>query len=238
MSAAQNGDDIVDSICTALARAISDGALRPGTKIAEDVVAKHFGVSRTVARGAVTILERERLVERRRNHGAFVASPDEAQASQLLEARRVLEVAIVSRAVACASDEDLCALEALTRDEDAVHGGSDPAAKRRIHGNFHIELSRCAGNVVVTDMLKNVVARLSLVAALYERERAHRCGADDHRLILDAIRRRDLDGARAQMLRHLDDLERMLDLGARLDDQHSLSAVLEKFAPSAPIEHR
>ena len=230
------GEDISETICNILGLAIGEGALRPGMKLMEDVVARHFGVSRTVARGAVAILEREHLVERRRNHGAFVASPDEDQARQLLDARRALELAVVARAAAGAKEEDLERLDHLTKEEDAIHGGSDSAAKQRMSGNFHIELSRAAGNVVLTEMLKNVVTRLALVSMLYERDVARKCGAEDHRAILAAIRRRDASAAEAAMICHLDDMEAMLDFRAPPDDQNSLSVVLEKFAPRLKSE--
>lgn len=232
MTGAMIGEDVTETICNALSLAIAEGALRPGMKILDDVVARHFGVSRTVARGAIAILEREHVVERRRNHGAFVASPGKDEAMQLLEARRTLERAIVARAVETLSDGDVDRLERMTLDEDTIHRGADRAAKMRISGNFHIELSRLAGNTVMTEMLQNVVARLSLVAALYERDSARRCGAEHHRAVLGAIRRRDMAGAEAAMLEHLDDMASMLDLSAPVDDQNSLSAVLEKFAPA------
>jgi DNA-binding GntR family transcriptional regulator len=238
MMRANFGDDISESVCEAISLAIAEGALRPGVKIVEDVIAAHFGVSRTVARGAVAILERERIVERRRNHGAFVATPDKEQAAHLLEARRMLEVAIVERAVATVPDEALDRLEAMTQDEDVTHSGTDAAAKNRISGNFHLELARAAGNQVLFEMLKNVVARLSLVAALYERSTAERCGAHDHRKIIDAIRRRDERSAMSLMKDHLETIENRLDLSAPIDDQSSLSAVLAKFAPKTDRKAR
>lgn len=227
------GEDVSERICEAISLAIAEGALRPGMKILDDVIAQHFGVSRTVARGAVAILERERMIERRRNHGAFVATPDKQQAAHLLEARRMLELTIVERAVTHAPQEALDRLETMTQDEDAVHSGTDLAAKKRLSGNFHLELAKAAGNAVLVDSLKNVVARLSLVAALYERHSVVRCGADDHRQIINAVRRGDTGAAKKLMDRHLEDIEGSLDLSAPADDQSSLAAVLAKFAPKS-----
>ena len=102
----------------------------------------------------------------------------------------------------------------MTQDEDVTHSGGDAAAKNRISGNFHLELAKAAGNDVLVDMLKNVVARLSLVAALYERTTAERCGAHHHREIIDAIRQRDAGAARSSMESHLDEIKNRLDLSA------------------------
>jgi DNA-binding GntR family transcriptional regulator len=235
----KTGDDVTVKIRTTLSLAIAEGALLPGMKILDDVIARHFGVSRTVARGAVAILEHERLIERRRNHGAFVVAPSAEEARDLLEARRAVELAIVGRAVGTLTATDLARLDAITRDEEAIHSGADSVAKKRIAGNFHVELAQAAGNAVLTDVLRNLVARLSLVAALYETRTATCCGSHDHRAIIEAIARRDPEAARLRMLAHLGAIEDTLDLGARGDDMASLSSVLAKFAPpSAPRADR
>ena len=231
----RNGEDISVTICATLSEAMAEGALRPGMKLLDDVIARHFGVSRTVARGAVAILEREHLVERRRNHGAFVATPGKDEAQQLLEARRCVELAIAERAILHASDADLDRLDGITHDEEAIHEGSDPAAKRRMSGNFHLELARVAGSGVLTEILQNLIARLSLAAALYEREQVQKCGAEDHRKILKALRDRDVDATRSAMLEHLHGMEAMMDFSAPLDDQNSLAMVLEKFSPAVRV---
>ena len=206
-------EDPSERICATLMEAVSERALRPGTKLMEEVIARHFGVSRTAVRGAIAILERAHLVELRRNHGSFIASPDRAEARQLLDTRRILEMA-------------------------TVHSGADDGAKQRLSGNFHVELARAAGNAVMEEMLRNVLARLSLVAALYERDDGRKCGAVDHRSILTAIRSGDAAAAATAMSRHLDDLEAMLDLDAAPDTEDALSIVLRKFAPDAPAGQR
>lgn len=235
----QSVEDASEKICATLMEAVSERALRPGTKLMEDVIAGHFGVSRTAVRGAIAILERAHLVELRRNHGSFIASPDRAEARQLLDTRRILEMATVAAVMTAARPADLERLERLTLEEEAVHSGADDGAKQRLSGNFHAELARAAGNAVMEEMLRNVLARLSLVAALYEREDSRKCGAVDHRSILAAIRSGDRAAATAAMAHHLDDLEAMLDLDASPDSEDTLSSVLRKFAPdTAPARRR
>lgn len=228
----QSAEDASERICATLMEAVSEGALRPGTKLMEDVIASHFGVSRTAVRGAIAILERAHLVELRRNHGSFIASPDRAEAKQLLETRRVLEMATVAAVMTSTSPAEMERLEQLTLEEEAIHSGADDGAKQRLSGNFHVELARAAGNAVMEEMLRNVLARLSLVAALYERDDGRKCGAVDHRSILAAIRSGDRAAATAAMSHHLDDLEAMLDLDALPDNEDTLSTVLRKFAPT------
>src|SRR5882757_8651838 len=53
------GEDVTDRICATLADAIAERALKPGSKILEDAIADHFGVSRTVVRGALGVLQHD-----------------------------------------------------------------------------------------------------------------------------------------------------------------------------------
>lgn len=227
---AGDADDIVDRICATLTIAIAEGALKPGVKIMEDVIGDHFGVSRTVVRGALGSLHREHLLERKRNRGTFVAEPSVEEAQHLFEARRGLERLILEYVIDRASPEGLERLDALTRDEQRIHDGADDTAKSRLAGQFHIELARLAGNTVLTELLGKVVGRLSLVMALYEDEHRDDCGADHHRRIIDAIRHRDLAAACQIMDEHLADIESRVRLTQSQGDRHSFLSVLEAFS--------
>lgn len=224
------GDDIVERICATLSEAIAERALRPGTKLPEDVIGGHFGVSRTVVRGALAVLQREHLIERKRNRGAFVAEPGLEEAKALIEARRDLEIVLLDKVLARATPAALRALDALTLEEERIHGGPDVAAKSRLAGRFHVELARLADNPVLLEMLEKVLARISLVTAIYQKSHHDECGADHHRVILAAIARRDREAAIDAMRHHLDDLEGLLHLDEAQGDSHTLTAVLERFS--------
>ena len=61
------------SIVDALTRAIVDHRLQPGTKLAEQKLADHFGVSRTLVRQALFQLAQNKLIRLEPARGAFVA---------------------------------------------------------------------------------------------------------------------------------------------------------------------
>lgn len=227
---ADEGEDITDRICATLATAIGDGALRPGSKIIEEAIAEHFGVSRTVVRGALGVLQRDRLLERKRNRGTFVAEPSIAEARQLFEARRALERAILELVGKRISPADLDSLEALTAEELRIHHKDHDAAKASLLGQFHVRLAAIAGNDVLTEMLGKLVARLSLVMALYEDERQDDCGAAHHAAIVGALRSGDIRKAQTLMDGHLADIEGRVKLTPGQSERHSFLAVLETFA--------
>jgi len=223
-------EDIDDRICATIAAAISEGALKPGTKILEDAIADHFGVSRTVVRGALGILQRDHLLERKRNRGTFVAEPSIEEAKQLFETRRLLERTIIELVVERAQPDDLDHLTDIAEDEKHIHAGSDEPLKTQLSGQFHIELAKVSGNDVLTELLAKVVARLSLVMALYEEDRSDECGADHHLAIIGAIRRKAVSDAQRLMDEHLTDIEGRVRLTPDQGDRHSFEAVLAAFS--------
>jgi DNA-binding GntR family transcriptional regulator len=224
------GDDIVERICTTLSDAIAEGALRPGMKLPEEVIGGHFGVSRTVVRGALAVLQREHLIERKRNRGAFVAEPGLEEAKALIEARRELEIILLERVLERATPAALQDLEVLTLEEERIHSGPDVAAKSKLAGRFHVELARLADNPVLLEMLEKVLARISLVAAIYQKAHHDECGAGHHRIILSAIKKRDRKATIEAMKHHLTDLEDRLHLDEAQGDSHTFAAVLERFS--------
>ena len=75
-------------IVTALTRAIVEHRLHPGTKLAEQKLADHFGVSRTLVRQALFQLVQRKLIRMEPSRGAFVASPSSEEARQVFAVRR------------------------------------------------------------------------------------------------------------------------------------------------------
>ena len=69
-------------IVESLTRAIVEHRLRPGTKLAEQKLADHFGVSRTLVRQALFQLSQNRLIRLEPARGAFVATPSVDEARQ------------------------------------------------------------------------------------------------------------------------------------------------------------
>ncbi|UHS58762.1 GntR family transcriptional regulator [Agrobacterium vaccinii] len=229
-AAETTNDDVTERIRSTLAAAIGEGALKPGVKILEDAIADHFSVSRTVVRGALGVLESDHLLERKKNRGTFVAEPGIEEAKALFEARRKLEHVILELVLDRATIDQLDALEKLTDEEEHIHHHGDEKSKTVLSGKFHVVLAELGGNAVMTEMLSKIVARLSLVMSLYEEERKDDCGADHHRLIVTALKAKDLAKAQQLMDHHLADIEGRVRLTEGQGDRHTFLAVLENFS--------
>jgi len=79
------------TIAQSLTRAIVEHRLLPGTKLAEQKLADHFGVSRTLVRQALFQLSQNHLVTLEPARGAFVSTPSVTEARQVFAVRKMLE---------------------------------------------------------------------------------------------------------------------------------------------------
>ncbi len=204
--------------------------LPPGTKLPEDQLAAHFAVSRTLVRNALRALAQDGIVVLARNRGASVASPGPQEARDLFEARRVIEAATTARAAIGAAAEDLATLAATMAEGRAALARGDRGRAIRLSGQFHIDIAAMARQTVLAGLLADLVARSSLVIALYGHRGRSDCGDHDHALLINAMRDRDGPAAVALMTQHLDDIEADLDLERAVRAPRPLSQLLGDVA--------
>jgi len=195
--------------------AIVDRRLAPATKLSEAEVGTLFDVSRTVVRAALQALSFEGLVRIERNRGAFVANPSPEEARQVFDSRRLIEPGLARAAAKRITPDEVAAFRERLSDESRLMGERGPSARRaEIHasGDFHLLLASVAGNAILLRFMEELVARSSLVIALYGRSGASSCGHNDHGQILSALEQGDGEGASQLLLAHIDHIESDLDL--------------------------
>lgn len=213
------------AIYQAVADAIFEQRLPPGTKLAEDTLGNIFEVSRTVVRKALYRLASEKVVEMRPNRGAMVASPSVAEARDVFAARRVVEAATVRAAVARLEPGHLRRLRTLLDKDQKAHDAGNRRAAIRYSGAFHLELAEIAGNQVLKRFLKELIARTSLIITVYESPRHAACTHDEHARLLAAIEAGG-EAAVMAMTTHLQECEDRLGL----DDGTGTTVLQEVFA--------
>lgn len=195
--------------------AIVDRRLAPGTKLNEAEVGTLFDVSRTVVRAALQALAFEGLVKTERNRGAFVANPTPEEARQVFASRRLIEPGLALAAAQRITSSDVAAFrERLHHETDLLSQRGPTARRAEIHasGDFHLLLASVAGNAILQRFMEELVARSSLVIALYGRSGASSCGHGDHASILAALESHDGALAGQLLLTHIDHIEADLDL--------------------------
>lgn len=216
----------------AIRQAIIEQAIVPGTKLPEDPLGLQFEVSRTLVRAALARLATEGLVELGQKRTAMVAHPSLDESRAIFEVRRCLEREVVQLVVARWKPEMGALLEGHVRQEEAAARAGQLMASSRLAGEFHNLLASLAGNPVLERYLTELVARCSLILAVYGRPHASDCSIHEHREVIDALRQGDVARAQALMASHLEGIEHRALLPDISRSEQNLSAILARYAES------
>ncbi|MAQ37199.1 MULTISPECIES: GntR family transcriptional regulator [Thioclava] len=215
-----------DTIANDLALAIHEHRLMPGTKLSEEELGEIYGVSRTIIRAALQRLAHDRLVELKRNRGAYVAQPTVREAREVFEARALLEPRTARSAAERITEDDLAALQRHIDEEHAAIDDGEAGRALFLSGQFHLEIARIADQATITEFITQLVARSSLIIALYWHRRGALCESHAHHALMRAFAERDADLAEELMKNHLLDLLSSLDLRNRTSAPASLREAL------------
>lgn len=217
---------------------ILDHRLPPGTKLVEDRLATAFGVSRTRIRPVLVRLANEQIVTLTLNRGATVAQPTEAEAREVFEVRRLIEPTLIACFIAMASAADIAALSQCIAQEEEARQMGDMRRAIRLSGDFHLHIANASQHQTLGRILRELVSRTSLILMTYRADvqpqsDATRCGCQEHRALLDAIRLRDSKEAARLMGEHLEQLESQLQFNQPEDEVPDLLAL---FGADALLE--
>jgi DNA-binding GntR family transcriptional regulator len=221
---------LTDEIVLRLEKAILEGIYPPGAPLLQDELCERFGVSRTPVRQALRDLQARNLVVLVPNRGATVRVPSRRDAQEVYAVRAELEGYAAELAVARAGpglELDLASAEARVVDLAGRVTGFDEAALPEVvqlqlaAGEFHRVLQRASGNERLASTIRHVERSFPMeyvtLAAANDTD-SQVLNIDEHQAISRAIARRDSDGARQEMKRHV------LHLGEKvvryLDDHH------------------
>ncbi len=196
---------------------IDSEGLRAGARLpAERELALQLGVSRPTLREALIALEMEGRVEIRGGSGVYVSAvaADEAggtsslgeSPAELMEARVVIESAVVTLAAARVTGAGLQKLEqALDVMREEHHAGKWPVEADR---RFHLSIAEMTGNSVLMDIAGTLFdGRHSPIAARMsgrvESTRTWQTALAEHEAIYRALEARNPQAAAAAMCSHL-----------------------------------
>ena len=199
------------TIVDALTRAIVEHRLQPGTKLAEQKLADHFGVSRTLVRQALFQLAQKHLVKMEPARGAFVAAPTVEEARQVFQVRRLLEAEMVREFLRNSTPARLKALrEHVAQEKAALSGSGDATEQQQLLGDFHVRMAELAGNAVLAQILRDLVSRSSLITLMYQRDSFTAHSQEEHAELLKALAAKDEKRAVKLMDEHLRHVEASL----------------------------
>lgn len=209
---------LYEHIALKLATAIAAGEYAVGQRLpSERELAHVFDVSRPTVREAIIALELDELVEVRLGSGVYVVNrlPPAGYVGvkdigpfELLEARRVIEgeaAALAALRIEAGQLEQLSALlEQMRADNRHNEILMSENADRRFHELIAISTQNSA-IIASVQMLWDARARSPQSHSLDDKNReiGLKPPIEEHAQILRALKRRDADGARAAMHKHL-----------------------------------
>ncbi|KOF20022.1 GntR family transcriptional regulator [Ensifer adhaerens] len=224
--ASDAGGGRAQAVHRALKRAILDQALSPGSKLPEDSIGERLGVSRTLVHQALVRLSEEGLVDLRPNRGATVARPTLEEGRNLFLTRMALERLVVETLSGKLKPEQIEALSAHIAAEEAARTAH--ATSIRLAGEFHTMLAQMTDNTSLIRYVDELVARSSLILALYGRPHSSECAVSEHRDLLDKLIAGKTEEAAALMAHHLDSITTRALLPK--EDSMNIKDVLASYA--------
>jgi DNA-binding FadR family transcriptional regulator len=181
-------------------------------------LARQLGVSRPSVREALIALEVEGLVDVRVGSGIYVlgnqADGEQAQIAagsgpfELLRARRIIEGECAALAARTARKPQLAAMAEALQQMERIKDEEQrpPLTADRL---FHLRVAEATGNGTLVSVVKTLWEErmgplFTRLEHHYDTPKSWDSALAEHRMVFDAIARRDVEGARAAMQRHLD----------------------------------
>jgi DNA-binding GntR family transcriptional regulator len=189
---------MVDRAYDAVRSRILDNAWPPGHQVLEHALALDLGMSRTPVREAMIRLQKEGLIEVVPRHGMRVLPLSPTDMRDLCQILASLEAAAAGLAAARRpTGAELDALEQASRDMDAALRRDDLEAWAEADERFHRHLVELSGNRLLLAVVENVWDRAhrARMFTLRLRRKPTR-STREHRAVVQAIRKGDVDAAR------------------------------------------
>lgn len=199
---------LTSAVHAEIERLILDGALPPGSKLTEAMLAERLGVSRGPIREAFRMLEEAGLVRLERNRGVFVRAIPLDEAMEIYDLRAMIDESAGRALARCITPAQLKELRTLVEQmEQLVRDGHNTSASDPYHAlnlAFHDRIIAFVGNRKLIDLYRRLVKELSLF------RRVNLAGGQqipvsvqEHRVILKSIAAGDADAAGQALRAHV-----------------------------------
>ena len=181
-----------------LREAIVSLRLLPGNSLSEAEVAKQMGTSRQPVREAFIKLQEIGLVEILPQRGTFVIKISARDVENARFIREAVEVAIARKACELAADSDLVKLQRLVDDQEWF---------LRLDDAFHLSIAQSADCLYGWRIIEDLKAQMDRVRFLsLPTATPIDKLIDQHRSIVEAIRRKDPERAEKAVRKHMSEI--------------------------------
>ncbi|HZR75687.1 GntR family transcriptional regulator [Bradyrhizobium sp.] len=208
MTDAAENSTVATRITEAIAERIIAGTLKPDMPLRQDHIAREFNSSHVPVREAFRQLEAQHLVVALPRRGVRVAPLDATAIREISEMRAALEVVALRHAAPRLTQAHLAKIElALIEGENAETLQDFEAANRAFHKAL---VAPCGMPRLLASLDGLQRANSRLVFAMARSSGWRPRSNQDHRLILGALRARNIEQASALLARHIQTIERLV----------------------------
>jgi DNA-binding GntR family transcriptional regulator len=187
-----------------LKRAIVMGELISGSRVIESHVAGLLGISRTPVREAIHKLEREGFLRYNKTGGFFVKGLTRSEIQETFGIRSVLESYAARLAAIHHQEKELTPLEKKISQYQRCLDRGEMEALLRINTEFHdllYALGRSPRLIEMINGLREQIYRFRRV--ILKMEDMAKRSSQDHKLMLEFIRRRDAEEVEKLVREHI-----------------------------------
>ncbi|GAA4515851.1 GntR family transcriptional regulator [Actinoallomurus oryzae] len=191
----------------ALLELIVTRALKPGQHLVESDLATRLGISRQPVREALQRLSTEGWVDLRPAQGAFVHTPTEEEADQLLAVRSLLEAESARLAAANVTPEAIARLREICEGGVAALEADEVDAVVAANATLHAAIVELSGNKVLAELAAQVDRRVRWYYTPVARQRGPESWTE-HAALIDALAAHDGERAAQIMREHTEHTRR------------------------------
>ena len=205
----KNSDEVVDLVF----KAILKNRLKPGVRLSEISLQEEFGYSRAVIRQGFDKLVDSGLLQHKKNQGVRVACPTKEETSQIYEARKAIENAVIMILVDKNRSQnlDLAIIDELISEEQRLHNSSQHDDHTKLSCDFHLTLAELCDNKYIVESLKPLIPLSTLAASVYSNPESTFCSFAEHYDLIQAIKSNNPVEASKSINEHLDHCVKSLD---------------------------
>jgi DNA-binding GntR family transcriptional regulator len=182
---------------------ILSGEFAPGARIRQEELASQFGTSRIPVREALRHLESDGLVVIVPNSGVWIAKVDVEKCVEMWKIRERIEPLALAESIPYLTDEDIQGLEETSA---AIENTQDVDVFLKLDRQLHLASYRTAAMPTLVPMIERIwnttqhYRRAYTVLLGPERFWIIQC---EHRLLVEAIKRRDAEEAERVLHGHI-----------------------------------
>jgi len=199
---------VPEMVTNILREAILAGELKGGAQLKQEELAAQFNVSMSPVREALKNLEAEGLVKFYPNRGAAVSELSVEETQEIFDIRLFLELGALELSIPNLSEADLTKAEKILEQTDHETSGNRWG---ELNWQFHETLYRPAYRPKLMIMIQNMHNNVERYMRLYLSTMNYQVRSQqEHRLLLAACKRRDIQEAQRILRAHMADARMVL----------------------------